>query len=188
SGGTGFPGSAGSTNAPTSYLYGGDPGDSSQWSEYSMNNPVGDRRMFMNLESTSFAPGQMICYDFAVVYGKGIASLGSVTELKVNAELAQTFFDGQNFSCDVVTVGTDELSFLETSMYPNPSSGLVNIVIKQPVDHVRVKVLDLAGRVVYSEDLQNQQEIKLDLNGHKGVYIIQVASSEGTAVERILME
>jgi hypothetical protein len=157
-GGTGFPGSSGSTTTPTNYLFSGDPSDSTGWSEGTQNNPAGDRRGVMNLESTSLAPSQMLCYDLAVVFGEGMAPFGSVDDLKNNVDLTQNFFDAQSFDCETVsTVGIGEHSLLETSIYPSPSSGELHIVIQQPIDHFSVNVFDLAGRVVYSQEFDNQQ-------------------------------
>ena len=191
-GGTGFSGSTGSTNIPTAYMFSSvsDPAAGFEWNEETSNNPAGDRRMFMNIESDVLPVGADVCYDLAVVYAQGGPNLfSSVTNLETNVDQLQVFFDAQqNYTCETVTVGNEELSLIEATIYPNPSSGDIHVVLNETIDQFSLKVLDVSGRVVYSNFYQNQLKVDLDLSEYKGVYLIQLITEEGTTTERVLLD
>ncbi|MEL7121001.1 MAG: T9SS type A sorting domain-containing protein [Bacteroidota bacterium] len=79
---------------------------------------------------------------------------------------------------------------LALNAWPNPSSGLLNIQMEAFIGNAaQVKIYDLTGRVLYTENLgivyQSQQQ--LDLSGlEAGVYIVTVESVGKVAQERII--
>lgn len=187
-GGTGFSGSMGATNIPTNYMFNPDPSAGFNWDETTNNNPAGDRRMLMNLPSAQLLPGDEICYDFAVVFaGGGPGLFDGVVNLESNVDQVQAFFDTQDFSCETVTVGTDELSLINAVIYPNPSSGEVHVLLKEPIDQFSLKVTDVSGRIVHNKSYTNQLEVDLILNGRKGIYLIQIETDMGSYTQRVVL-
>jgi len=64
-----------------------------------------------------------------------------------------------------------------TGMYPNPSSGMLNMSFERLVS-ASVEVLDLHGKILYSEDFKgNQFSTEVDLNS--GVYLVRVRENNG---------
>jgi hypothetical protein len=198
-GGTGFPGSTGATSIPADFMFpsdsdplntgtgGVDPGF--EWDESANNNPAGDRRMLMNLPSDPLLPGDELCYDFAVVFATGGPNLfDGVNNLATNVDQVQTFFDAQDFSCETVTVGTDELSFLEASIYPNPSQGEITISFKESMNDFSVNITDISGKSVFSEKYSNTSEVLVNLNGAQGIYLVQIQTNNGSSTERIVLK
>jgi hypothetical protein len=71
------------------------------------------------------------------------------------------------------TTGVDEINGSSNiAVYPNPGKGLFNISTKSNVKISAVKVLDVLGKEVYSQTLNNTQT-QIDLsNLNKGLYMI----------------
>ena len=189
-GGTGFPGSTGATSSTTNYLFGGDPLDSLQWSEGSTDfmgtaNPPGDRRMFMNLPGVNFAPGDKICYDYVVVYGRD-SVLGSISDMKQNAASAQAFFDAQNYDCQEVVLGMENISNTEFSILPNPSDGRFRIELDDAMN-VAVFLTDAFGRMVPITKVFNHNYIDIQAENNHGIFFVTVISGDGSTTKRIVI-
>ena len=77
-------------------------------------------------------------------------------------------------------------------VYPNPSQGQINLSLRmEQVDDVRLTLVDAAGRTVFGRELRRvqQYEAPLDLSHlPAGVYVLQVRSSEGTGLRRLVIE
>jgi hypothetical protein len=74
--------------------------------------------------------------------------------------------------------GSNELSVSEipnVRVYPNPSSGIVNVEFGVEYENVRVEVLNTLGQVIASENANNLQHVSFHMSYHPaGVYFIQV--------------
>ena len=87
---------------------------------------------------------------------------------------------------EVITVGTNEIvTYSNVSVYPNPTSGLLNIELPSDVDlsEVNVKIVDLNGRVVLEKDKSSLQQFNLNLGEYNlasGVYQLTINSASNT--------
>ena len=87
---------------------------------------------------------------------------------------------------EVITVGTNEIvTYSNVSVYPNPTSGLLNIELPSDVDlsEVNVKIVDLNGRVVLEKDKSSLQQFNLNLGKYNlasGVYQLTINSASNT--------
>ncbi len=78
-------------------------------------------------------------------------------------------------------------SNIEFDVYPNPSFGGLTISGKNNIN--KIDILDLSGRVVYTESVNETKIVKLDLpNKLYGVYIIKVCSNNMMAFHKILFQ
>lgn len=78
------------------------------------------------------------------------------------------------------SVGLDELNFEnQLYVYPNPSSGLVNIELPQKQQSIQVKVRNIHGQLVQEEQFTNQGNLQLQLNGKAGIYFIELVNEQG---------
>lgn len=79
------------------------------------------------------------------------------------------------------------------NIYPNPSTGLINIYYNEPkAKEITFTVLDAVGKVVYQETLSNvknglQKSISLE-DKPKGVYLLRVNSELGLTTKKIIIE
>jgi len=75
------------------------------------------------------------------------------------------------------------------SVYPNPSTGLLNIDVTNPnVSVNNIRIINLIGAEVYNSNGDNHTS-KIDLSSlPNGVYIISITSQQETTTRRILKE
>jgi hypothetical protein len=78
------------------------------------------------------------------------------------------------------------------SVFPNPNSGKFNISFESAArSDYQLKVMNVVGQVVYSEDLHGQTgnySRQLDLSGFgKGVYTLLLSSGENEVVKKIIV-
>lgn len=79
-------------------------------------------------------------------------------------------------------VGLNESTPDIAQIYPNPTDQKLNIVIKSGVEARQVRVYDLVGRLVKSEEVSNRQRVGLDLSEiPSGVYLVRIAGSDFTS-------
>lgn len=195
-GGAGFAGSPGSTVAPTNFIFDGSPSDINEWSETSYDlagglNAPGDRRMFMNIESSSLMAGAVNCYDFAIVYARDVtnSNIENITLLKSQLDDAQLFYDTMNYTCNQVALGTEELS-LENyfRIQPNPTTGTFVIEKENQLGDFEFSISDMAGRVVLSEGVLNSTSTTIHLKEEPGVYLVTISSQEGRTTKRLIIQ
>lgn len=83
-------------------------------------------------------------------------------------------------------VGCGELNAVTINVYPNPATEYVKVTSNANIEMLSVFSID--GKVVYSQNL-NQQEATIDLTGvNNGVYIVRMVSNGEVVVRRIVVE
>lgn len=85
---------------------------------------------------------------------------------------------------DIVVEPSVSLDEIEESLfvvYPNPTNGIVNIVLKNPINDVTsIQVTDVTGRVVYNSDLEGLS-FNIDLSAAAdGTYFLHVATDNSS--------
>jgi len=101
--------------------------------------------------------------------------------------------NGCTASSDVMinsVIGLDELITDVISVYPNPSKGMFNVALNGVFNETFiVTVMDLSGRVVYSNSLENKTLFAIDLStASNGTYIVQLASDTKLVRKRIVVK
>ena len=73
------------------------------------------------------------------------------------------------------------------NVYPNPSSGIFNIYIENPINNAKITVADLNGRIVYVSKFENLDNKSLDLNHlQNGIYILNIANADYNYSQKIV--
>jgi type IX secretion system substrate protein len=99
---------------------------------------------------------------------------------------ATEFEDNYRFGLGLITGIEDELLSGSFSVYPNPSSGRINIQYSSniPGNKVGLQVRDLRGKLIHKESLTMNNgmiEISLDLqNSPAGMYVAELVSRSGS--------
>lgn len=74
-------------------------------------------------------------------------------------------------------------------IYPNPSNGLVSILVDLPEEQKQIMVRDALGNLVYSSSLNTRNVLDLDLNGFRcGVYTVEVISTTYTGFKKLVVQ
>lgn len=72
-------------------------------------------------------------------------------------------------------------------VYPNPSQGIVFLEFENAGEVKELQVISLDGTVVSNEVLSNTTKHQLIIDA-PGIYIVQIASSQGTSIKRIIVQ
>jgi hypothetical protein len=100
------------------------------------------------------------------------------------ATIVVTAEDGYSKATYLVNIdyatGVSVTSSAEISVWPNPSSGIVNI---EGASNELIQVIDVLGNVVVNVNASNEIE-KLDLSNLKGLYLVKV----GNEIQQIVLE
>jgi hypothetical protein len=101
------------------------------------------------------------------------------TNANVNPGATEVIGNNVDEDCNGV-VGIDEWSAFTVNLYPNPSSGDLNVVWSQTQD-LMWQVMDMSGRVVERGNAKGQSQLKLSgSNWESGVYHVVLTLQNGT--------
>ena len=112
--------------------------------------------------------------------------IGSENRIKI-IPTNNIFFDISNEDFSITGMNIFELEGGNIVIYPNPSTGSINIKIDQ-VNHniIQLNVYNLSGKLIHTETIQNKHnstETKLNLaDVEKGMYLLEL----NTPNERIV--
>ena len=84
---------------------------------------------------------------------------------------------------DPVSVGENAIS--EISVYPNPTSSVINIAAKGMQN---ITIIDMTGRVVMSKDVNSNFETISAEGFAKANYMVRIATTDGVVVKNIVIE
>ena len=110
----------------------------------------------------------------------------SVTVTDANGCEATDDIDVEFDECVGMNELNNDLSYV---IYPNPTSGLLNIAIDGTTVTGQINVVNAAGQLVISKDVINENNIQLDLTSMaKGVYYIRIVSEHKTLIEKVIVD
>jgi subtilisin-like proprotein convertase family protein len=98
-----------------------------------------------------------------------------------------------NFTINICRVQASLLNITDNPLqnikvYPNPSSGVVNITVPDINEKTALTVYDLQGRMVYYQET-NQVENSISLDRvQDGVYLIQIENTSGSITKKIVLK
>lgn len=92
-------------------------------------------------------------------------------------------------SCtNVITIGVSDALLLAANIYPNPSSGIVNISLLESVIGTHYKILTPDGKLIRSGVVQST-ELRIDLSNEvKGAYTVELSSDSERYVIMLILE
>jgi hypothetical protein len=122
-------------------------------------------------------------YDFAYWDANAVLSAidtNASIELNINAStLFQAYFIATSVGVDPVTANSEAIT-----IYPNPSSGEVKVML--PTDNAQIRVTNLLGQE-YLNVQATQRTVDLQLN-ENGVYIIYITTKQGTTARKLVID
>lgn len=90
------------------------------------------------------------------------------------------------FEQDEEVLGTNDAWLENIAVYPNPTSGMLNIV-STSTQLEAIKINDVLGRQVSNESLDNVQGYQLDMSRLKAsIYFVEIITPHGTIIKRIV--
>ncbi|MGB1019179.1 MAG: T9SS type A sorting domain-containing protein [Chitinophagales bacterium] len=83
---------------------------------------------------------------------------------------------------DMTTIGINDISFENVSVYPNPTNGIINLNVSETLSSVRI--MDLTGKTVQVFNAGSKQ---LDISEFTiGIYFLEIANAERKSVVKII--
>ena len=128
-----------------------------------------------------------------------VDSLSSLNTLPADGEWILRVFDFNNedggtinsFSINICNV-QNALSIvtnpiINSSVYPNPTKGIVNVAIPSLTETATIKLYDLQGRQILSKET-NQVNTSFGIeNLQDGIYLVNIENEEGSITKKIIL-
>lgn len=90
-------------------------------------------------------------------------------------------------ACYAVTVvGVQEFKERTMTLYPNPTSGRINIDMGTEYDAILVRVIDSEGKITKSMEAESTRHIQVVLGQSAGLYTVQLFTEEGYRTFRVV--
>ncbi len=85
-------------------------------------------------------------------------------------------------------VGLEDLSGVEFSIFPNPSTGVFQVSLESFSDDLSFEVINSLGQVIVSENVTSNV-INVDISGNEaGTYFVKVISNKGATIKPIILQ
>ncbi len=162
--------------------------------------PCGD---FQNINCVLDDNGDAVpCSGNPAVFGTiaPVDALSSLNTLPADGEWVLRVFDFNNedggtidnFSINFcrVQVALDVVSnpILNSSIYPNPSKGIVNVTIPGLTDRATISLFDIQGRTILYKEI-NEVDTTFGIeNLVDGIYLINIQNNEETVTKKIVLK
>jgi hypothetical protein len=84
----------------------------------------------------------------------------------------------------------ETLSEKSVKLYPNPNKGTFTIETESELIMNAIKVYDISGKQVFSEEMQKENRIhQLKVNSlETGIYIVQIETEKGSIYKKMIVE
>ena len=97
-------------------------------------------------------------------------------------------FASDSLSVEILFVGIEENHENAILVYPNPTSNMLNVILPESFQDVRISLYDIAGRQVLLHE-HSINQVALDLNGmNSGLYILHLQKGETVLTHRVIVE
>jgi len=94
------------------------------------------------------------------------------------------------YQLDIGILSTPEYQLSNLlSMYPNPTSQLINIDFKEPFENLDISLYNMTGKLLQNQQFRNKNHIKLNIdNLQKGIYYINIKADGELFTRKIIKE
>ncbi|MEZ4888208.1 MAG: LamG-like jellyroll fold domain-containing protein [Chitinophagales bacterium] len=100
-------------------------------------------------------------------------------------------FSNKPIDGSVVSTDIDDFYTLSFRVFPNPSTGIFNLTLKETVSQLDIRVFNNVGQVVtqFSDAHFNADKHTLNLKGFpQGIYMVEVKTDKGAGLKKVVVE
>ncbi|MEM0518903.1 T9SS type A sorting domain-containing protein [Aequorivita flava] len=128
-------------------------------------------------------------FNSGVISGMGETYAYTFTEVGDNRYFCG--IHGANNMSGTITVrevlGVEDNNLSSISIYPNPSSSVINLEIPHNIQSGQITVYDVLGKQIYSDEFISNPRISINIAyWSQGNYFLKVVSGEYTITERFI--
>ncbi len=167
---------------PTNFMFPGTPeAGLNDWNECNLGNQPGDRRGVMSVGPFSVNAGEMFCVDLAFPFARDYfgTNLSAIALLRERSQSIQTFYNQQNFICEMPHVGvTENQPNALINIFPNPNNGSFYVNIPNNTKNLKIEIYSIMGQLIYSKQL-NSEKTSLNFELSKGVFMFIIKDENG---------
>ncbi|NQY11597.1 MAG: T9SS type A sorting domain-containing protein [Flavobacteriales bacterium] len=121
--------------------------------------------------------------------GVAIADINNDSYLDIiigNAGGGLAFYKGQDTTVGVLEIKTNSIL---VNVYPNPTSGIVNIEFNEVLKgRINVSVYNVMGEIIFSDRIKNKRGTTIDLSAHSnGVYYLKITNGVLSASRKVIL-
>ena len=99
------------------------------------------------------------------------------------AESARSNYE---FGYGIITSVNDDMASRDISIFPNPTTGVININGLDNVNQAVISITDVSGKLVHQDAIQGNQTLNPGLQ--EGVYIVSIQSGNASFASRLVVK
>jgi hypothetical protein len=169
-------------------------GGEGQWGPSSSSYNTGSGKGITASYTFTSSNEETFNFDFSVLDATVWAGWAGKNKIQSVGFASKT--DGATFKVSQVLIGADAnttinvdaVSASSFSVFPNPASDVVNVVLASS-DAATVELADLAGQVVSSQAVNGTNLVAVSTsNVTSGVYVVNVRSANGVATQKVVVK
>ncbi len=122
-------------------------------------------------QTVTTSGGEIKSNQFSLSYTIGQIKVNTIE--KVDSSILELdFIQGVQYAYIIDVFDCRDYNSIKISVFPNPTSSIVNISMEKLSDELRVVVFDTAGREIYDHSF-NENQFSLDFSSYsEGIYIL----------------
>ncbi len=94
-----------------------------------------------------------------------------------------------NNPCSNIITANNEPNLNDNvTIYPNPTTGNITIDLEEITSNISISLTNYLGQVVFTKNYLSTDQIKLDINAPKGIYILRLESDKEEVVTRKIIK
>jgi len=173
---------------PTNYCFSGDPVTNTGWSEYGLQEPASYyKRYLSSVKFDDFQAQTEKCIDVAFVFNDDTADhVLNVANLFQSVDFVQDYYDNNIQPCSQIFLGDNKHEFqaLDIKLYPNPANSEISI---ESNSSFRYEIMSINGTSIISGYSESHiAQLKLELS--PGIYLVKIDDTQGTKIEKLIVE
>lgn len=178
------------TVTPTKFAFPGNVQTSAGWTEYTRNNPPGDRRFTIGNGPFTFQPKSMVEMEFSIqtTFDSTAGGYKNITKaINQNGSISSFYALTTKPSCQLITgLKPFKAEKMEFQLLPNPATNFVSIRSGTQLLGAEVSIYNSIGQIIMRDKIPNTN-YALDVSGFtNGIYFVEVKTKDGSAITKLV--
>ena len=126
---------------------------------------------------------------YSVISGANNQSFTATSIGNYAVEITKNSCVDTSICYSITNIGIIENSFGDKLVfYPNPTSGIVNLEFGSNFKNVQIIIRNSQGKLVKQQEFKKEQNISIEIEGSKGIYLIEVISADKKAIIKVVKQ
>ena len=94
----------------------------------------------------------------------------------------------QSNCIEITNLSSESFDLARIKVYPNPTTGVVNLTLPNVYGKVSTEIYDMAGRLIEKNDFTGVANIPLKIKGSSGIYSIKIKTEDFTVSKKVILK